>query len=150
MKNRALTVWQALLLLAAWLVPLPDALAATPTAPSDAAVAATLKRDSARCRTRSDLDACYDAVRRNPADPSLSVALGDALLRAKRPADALRTYRRAAVLAPNTPGLTAKINALDGDAPTKRVTRSQPVERAPAERGVARRFTNAAADGQSH
>ncbi len=157
MKRRscAMTAGHASLLLAAWLLLPPYPGRAEAASPSDAAVAATLKRDTARCRARSDLDACYDAVRRNPGDASISVALGDALRRAKRPADALRSYRRAATQAPNTPGLAAKIAGLEGNPPGKRVTHSAPAERAapdraPSERASARRFTNAATDGQSH
>jgi hypothetical protein len=78
------------------------------------------------------------------------VALGDALVRAKQPADALHTYRRALALAPNTPGLVAKINALDGNPPNKPVVRSVPVEHPPADRTSMKRFSNAAVDGQSH
>src|ERR1700693_2895159 len=74
-------------------------------APSREAAAAAAKRDSARCVTQADVDACNDAIRRNPSDPGLLVALADALVRAKRPADAIRYYRRAAVLAPKMPGL---------------------------------------------
>jgi hypothetical protein len=81
-------------------------------------VAATLKTktDFARCR---NLDACYDAIRRRPSDPALLSALGDALLRANRPADALRTYQRLATLAPNTPGIAAKITATEAKISAK-------------------------------
>jgi cytochrome c-type biogenesis protein CcmH/NrfG len=123
--------------------------AAQPT-PTDAAVAATLKRDAERCRTRLDLDACYDAIRRDPRDVTLVVALGDALARAKRPADALRSYRHAEELAPKTPGLAAKIDAVDGTLQAKRAGRNVPVDRAAADRVAVRRFTNAAPEGQSH
>jgi len=77
------------------------------------AAAARLRSDSIRCTTRADVDACNDAIRRNPSDPVLLIALADALMRVDRPADALRHYRRAAAIAPGTPGLSAKITAAD-------------------------------------
>src|ERR1700736_2480216 len=43
--------------------------------PSPESAAATAKRDSTRCVTQADLDACNDAIRRNPSDPELLVAL---------------------------------------------------------------------------
>src|SRR5258708_21197948 len=85
--------------------------AASPS--TDKAAAATLKRDTVRCRAQANLDACYDAIRWSPGDPALLVGLGDALERAQRPADAIRNYRRAAALAPGTPGLAAKISAAE-------------------------------------
>src|SRR5580704_12074917 len=81
--------------------------------PAGNAGAATLARDSARCRAQGDLNACYDAIRWSPGDAALLVALADALVRAKRPADALRNYQRAAVIAPNMPGVAAKISATE-------------------------------------
>ena len=99
--------------------------------------AAALKRDSTRCSGRADVDACYNAIRRNPSDPALLVSLGDALVRANRTADAIRNYQRAAVLAPNTRGLSAKISSAEAKlAATK-----------PA---VAKRYSNAAPETQSH
>ena len=64
------------------------------------APAAALKRDTELCSARANIDACYDAIRWSPNDPALLVSLGDALVRAKRPQDAVRSYRRAAALAP--------------------------------------------------
>jgi cytochrome c-type biogenesis protein CcmH/NrfG len=115
--------------------------AANPTA--NKASAATLKRDSIRCRA-FDVDACYDAIRWNPGDPALLIALGDALLHAGRTADAIRNYRRAAALAPATRGLTAKINAAEAKLTSKRPT--GPVVSAAA----GKRFSNAAPVAQSH
>jgi cytochrome c-type biogenesis protein CcmH/NrfG len=77
------------------------------------AEAAPPKPDANRCLTHATIDACSDALRRSPSDPTLLVALGDAELQTKRPADALRHYRRAAELAPNLPGLVAKITATE-------------------------------------
>jgi cytochrome c-type biogenesis protein CcmH/NrfG len=105
------------------------------------ASAATLKRDSARCSALADVDACYDAIRWNPADPALLVALGDALLRANRPADAIRNYHRAAALAPNMRGLTAKISAAEKKLSSKH---------APANGAPGKHYSNAAPEAQSH
>jgi cytochrome c-type biogenesis protein CcmH/NrfG len=108
--------------------------------PSAEAAAATAKRDSTRCVTQADLDACNDAIRRHPSDPELLVALADALMRAKRPADAIRHYRRAAALAPHMPGLAAKLS----DAESQSASDRTPV---PARRT---RYSNAAPETQSH
>jgi cytochrome c-type biogenesis protein CcmH/NrfG len=107
---------------------------------TDKAAAAKLKRDSARCQ-QAVLDACYDAIRWSPGDPALLVGLGDALERAQRPADAIRNYRRAAALAPDTPGLAAKISAAEAKL----------AGRPPgANRASAKRYSNAAPETQSH
>jgi cytochrome c-type biogenesis protein CcmH/NrfG len=112
--------------------------AASPS--KDQAAAAKLKRASARCHAQADLDACYDAIRWNPGDPELLVALGDALERAQRPADAIRNYRRAAALAPDTRSLAAKISA--AEALAKRGTRANGVS--------GKHYSNAAPETQSH
>ena len=109
-------------------------------APSPEAAAAMAKRDSNRCVTQADVDACNDAIRRNPGDPELLVALADALVRAKRPADAIRHYRRAAALAPHMPGLAAKLS----DAENQLASERAPI---PARRT---RYSNAAPETQSH
>ena len=105
--------------------------------PPDPKASASLKRDYASCSTQSNLEACYDAIRRNPSDPALLMATGDALIRAGRPADAIRTYRRAAQLAPNTHGLAAKISS----AEAKLVA---------LDASLNRRYSNAAPESQSH
>jgi cytochrome c-type biogenesis protein CcmH/NrfG len=109
-------------------------------APSPEAAASAAKRDSTRCVMQAELDACNDAIRRNPSDPELLVALADALVRAKRPADALRHYRRAAALAPHMPGLAAKLNEAENQLAAERT----PV---PARRT---RYSNVAPETQSH
>jgi cytochrome c-type biogenesis protein CcmH/NrfG len=115
----------------------------SPSPAATKATAAALKRDTTRCRAYSDIDACYNAVRWNPGDPALLVSLGDALLRAKRPADALRNYHRAAALAPNMHGLAAKISAAEAKlAPHAPVTANKP---APV-----KHYSNAAPETQSH
>lgn len=131
---RSLFLVFLLLSMAAWSLQ-----AASPSAGN--AAASTLNRDSARCHAHADIDACYDAIRWNPGDPALLVALGDALVVAKRPADAIRNYHRAAALAPNMPGISAKIRAAEA-----RLTSKRPAGKlAPA-----KRYTNAAPEAQSH
>jgi Flp pilus assembly protein TadD len=104
---------------------------------SSSASAAALKRNYASCSAEANLDACYDAIRWNPTDPVLLVATGDALMRAGRPADAIRDYRRAAQLAPATHGIAAKISK--AEARLAALTAS-----------MNRRFSNAAPETQSH
>ncbi|HXI76172.1 MAG TPA: tetratricopeptide repeat protein [Steroidobacteraceae bacterium] len=65
------------------------------------------------------------------------MATGDALVRAGRPADAIRTYRRAAQLAPNTHGLAAKISSAEAKL-------------AALNASLNRRYSNAAPESQSH
>jgi Flp pilus assembly protein TadD len=117
----------------------------SPSPAATKATAATLKRDTTRCRAYSDIDACYNAVRWNPGDPALLVALGDALLRAKRPADALRNYHRAAALAPNMHGLAAKISAAEAKLTPKRAPAS-----AANKPATVKHYSNAAPETQSH
>jgi predicted Zn-dependent protease len=109
--------------------------------------AATLKRDFDNCRAHANLDACYDAVRWNPSDPALLVALGDALAAANRPADALRTYKRAAALAPGMRGLNAKISAIETKL-SKHAGNTPP--RAAPHSASDKRYSNIAPDSQSH
>jgi hypothetical protein len=96
----------------------PPHAATTPAAGKPVTAGGKLNTDFQRCRA-GGIDACYDAVRYRPSDPSLLSALGDALLRAKRPADALRTYQRVAILAPNMPGVVAKISAIEAKLSAK-------------------------------
>jgi cytochrome c-type biogenesis protein CcmH/NrfG len=113
--------------------------------PTDAEVPAALKRDTARCSSQADVEACYNAIRRNPNDPALLVALADALVRAQRLEDAIRNYRRAAVIAPSMSGIAAKISA----AQEKMASRRAPV-RPTGSAGTDKRFSNAAPEAQSH
>src|ERR1700722_3154943 len=72
-------------------------------APSPAAVKAaaeTLKRDSAGCSVHADIDACYDALRWNPGDPGLLIALGDILLIARGRGVETRNYNTTAEFQP--------------------------------------------------
>jgi cytochrome c-type biogenesis protein CcmH/NrfG len=119
--------------------------------PSATAPAAALKRDTALCSSQADIEACYDAIRWNPNDPALLVSLGDALVRAKRPQDAIRSYRRAAVLSPGMGGLAAKISAAELTLASKRPPPPKPASDHPAGSALAdKRFSNAAPESQSH
>jgi cytochrome c-type biogenesis protein CcmH/NrfG len=112
--------------------------------PAGEASAAALKLDSVRCSTQADVGACYNAIRWNPNDPALLVALGDALIRAQRFEDAIRNYRRAAVIAPGMSGIAAKIGAAEEKMASRRAAR--PTGGAVTDR----RFSNAAPEAQSH
>ena len=113
-----------------------------------AAAAPNLNSDFERCRAGT-IDACYDAIRWRPSDPSLLSALGDALLRANRPADALRTYQRVAALAPNMPGVVAKISAIETKLSAKHAPGKGSGQGAGAD-ATSKRYSNAAAETQSH
>jgi hypothetical protein len=108
----------------------------------------SLQRDSARCQA-GNVDACYDAIRWSPRDPALLIGLGDVLVRAGRPADAIRNYRRAATISPNFPGLAAKINLVEARMSAKHVPR---VAAANAAGGklVAKVYSNADPESESH
>jgi cytochrome c-type biogenesis protein CcmH/NrfG len=111
--------------------------------------AEALNRDTRNCRAHS-ISACYDAVRWNPSDPALQVSLGDALMAARRPADALRAYHRASTMAPNTPGVAAKIAAAERKRSTRRVASVQPARTAAIAKASTPGFSNAAPEAQSH
>jgi tetratricopeptide (TPR) repeat protein len=73
--------------------------------------AAKLSRNLLRCRKLADLQACDDALARKPDDPEITLAKADALLQAKRPADALRVYGQAKQLASGDNTIDDKIAA---------------------------------------
>jgi len=114
------------------------------------APAAALKRDTELCTTQANIDACYDAIRWNPNDPALLVSLGDALVRAKRPQDAIRSYRRAAALAPGMEGLAAKITAAEPTSAPKRASARPVTDRASGSALADKRYSNVAPESQSH
>ena len=122
--------------------------AASPSAAN--APTPALKRDTL-CSVHANIDACYDAIRWHPNDPALLVNLGDALLRAKRPQDAIRSYRRAAVLAPGMDGLAAKITAAEQASAAPKRAPARPVsDRASGGQITDKRYSNAAPESQSH
>jgi len=120
------------------------------TTPPDAAKpgsAAVAHAAAERCRARhASVDACDDAIRWNPQDPALLAAMGDAQMRAKRPADAARAYRRAAALEPGTPGIQQKISNADAMAAK---ARNLPGHSAASD-SAAKRYTNTDPETQSH
>jgi cytochrome c-type biogenesis protein CcmH/NrfG len=120
-----------------WLLLILAASSNAAISPPAANASASLKRDYASCSTQSNVEACYDAIRYNPSDPALLMATGDALIRAGRPADALRIYHRAAQLAPNTRGVAGKISSAEAKL-------------AALNASLSRRYSNAAPETQSH
>jgi cytochrome c-type biogenesis protein CcmH/NrfG len=119
------------------------------SASADASGSAASARDAAdRCHSRyATVDACDDAVRYNPRDPSLLIAMGDAQLRAKRPGDAARAYQRAAALAPGNTGIQQKI--AKAEAIIAKYKNSQGRASVTAAAGN-KRFTNSDPETQSH
>jgi cytochrome c-type biogenesis protein CcmH/NrfG len=118
--------------------------------PAAGEASAALKRDTARCSTLADVEACYNAIRWNPNNPALLVGLGDALVRAQRLQDAIRNYRRAAMLSPGMSGLAAKISAAEQKLASKQAPGKPLIDRAPGSTATAKRYSNAAPEAQSH
>jgi Flp pilus assembly protein TadD len=117
---------------------------------------AKLKRDAFRCDTLGDLDACNEAARLQPDDSALLTSWGDALVRAKRPADALQRYHRVASLTGGSPALTDKIRAAEaglppgtGPAPAAGASGSPRLARAEP-KPAPRRYSNVSPGAQSH
>ena len=75
--------------------------------------AAKLSRHMLRCDRFADVEACDQALALKPDDLRILVAKGDALMQAKRLAEALATYDHARQLAPENATLTEKIAAAD-------------------------------------
>lgn len=103
---------------------------------------------AARCHARrASVDACDDAIRYNPHDTSLLVAMGDAQMRARRPGDALRAYQRAAALTPGTAGIQLKINKAQAILARSKNSAGRAAVTAS---NAPKRFTNADPETQSH
>jgi tetratricopeptide (TPR) repeat protein len=117
-------------------------------------MAAAAQGDIARtaaqqCRAHARVGVCDDALRWNPSDPSLLVAMGDALMRVRRFPDAIRAYQRAAAIAPHTPGLKDKIEtAQTTSAKIKPAGRA--AHDASGETESGKRFSNSEPDTQTH
>jgi tetratricopeptide (TPR) repeat protein len=128
---------------------------------------AKLKRDAFRCSTLSDLDACNEAVRIKPEDATLLIEYADALMRSKRPGEAISRYRRAAALAPDQSDIATKLNAAEvqlralqpgvatpSRAPVARIqAKAEPplrVAHAGASDTTVRKYTNAEPAANSH
>jgi cytochrome c-type biogenesis protein CcmH/NrfG len=112
--------------------------------------ASAIKRDFEACRVHANIDACYDALRWKPSDPALLIALGDAQLRAQRAADAIRAYKRAAEIAPDMPGLAAKISAIEAKSSAKHAAVNGPAHGVAVHADSGKRYSNAAPETQSH
>ena len=69
---------------------------------------------------------------------------------ARRPSDALRAYHRASTMAPNTPGVAAKIAAAERRGSTRRVASVQPARAPVVAKAGTPIFSNAAPEAQSH
>ena len=76
--------------------------------------AAKLSHSLLRCTKLADIEACDQALTRKPGDPQIHLAKADALLQAKRPAEALAAYRRARELNPSDAAIDQKIAAAEG------------------------------------
>jgi cytochrome c-type biogenesis protein CcmH/NrfG len=100
-----------------------------------------------RCRAHTSVNACDDAIRWNPRDPSLLVAMGDTLMKVRRPADAVRAYQRAASLAPTLPGIAEKIEAAQASAAKLKARSAGDASNSPAS---GKRFSNSDPDTQTH
>ena len=116
---------------------------------SASADASESARDAAdRCHSRyATVDACDDAVRYNPRDPSLLIAMGDAQMRAKRPGDAARAYQRAAALAPGNTGIQQKIAKAEAIIAKSKSSAGRATVTASTGN---KRFSNADPETQSH
>lgn len=75
--------------------------------------AAKLSHNLLRCTKLADIEACDQALARQPGDPQIHLAKAEALVQAKRPAEALAAYRRARELAPNDATIEQKIAAAE-------------------------------------
>lgn len=73
--------------------------------------AAKLSHNLLRCTRLGDIEACDQALARQPDDSQVQLAKADALLQAKRPGEALSAYRRAHELNPGDAGIEQKIAA---------------------------------------
>lgn len=83
-----------------------------------AEAAAKLSHNLLRCNKLGDVEACDQALILKPDDPQVTVAKADALVKAKRPAEALETYRRALQLAPGDAVIEQKIASTEAQRRT--------------------------------
>jgi tetratricopeptide (TPR) repeat protein len=116
---------------------------------------AKIKRDTFRCSSLADLEACNEAVRLQPDAPALQIALGDALMRANRPLDALQQYRRAESAATDKQALVQKMHTAEAQLPAASPEENSAGNNSGSARVVrtapaSRRYTNVSPTGQSH
>jgi hypothetical protein len=134
-----------LLLFTAWVTPAQAA-----SASEDPFAVRERAGYSALCHKHRDLDSCSDAVRWNPGDPALIVALADALARAGRLPESLRDYRRAEALAPDTRGLEAKIKSTEAKLSERHAPKKPAIDHASVDAAAGKRYSNADPEAQSH
>lgn len=137
--------WTLLLLLIAWVQP-----GSAAQVSSDQFAVTERAHYAALCHAHRNLDSCSDAVRWSPGDPTLLVALADALVRARRLPEALRDYRRAESLQPDLRGLDAKIKATEAKLSERRVPKKPAADRPAANPAAAKHYSNADPEAQSH
>jgi tetratricopeptide (TPR) repeat protein len=80
---------------------------------TQAAEGAKFQRNQLRCTRLADIGACDDALRFKPDDVQLTLARGDALMQANRPADAVTAYERASQLSPGDEAVRNKLAAAE-------------------------------------
>jgi tetratricopeptide (TPR) repeat protein len=80
---------------------------------TQAAEGAKFQRNQLRCASLADIAACDDALRFKPDDVQLTLARGDALMQANRPADAVTAYERASQLSPGDEAVQNKLAAAE-------------------------------------
>jgi predicted Zn-dependent protease len=87
-----------------------------------------LNRKMERCTREGELAACDEVLSQQPNNTKILIAKGDAMVKAHRPAEASKAYIRASELAPNSPALTGKLQAVQSgrarDAPAPARTES--------------------------
>lgn len=71
-----------------------------------------LNRKMERCTREHEVAACDEVLSKQPNNPKILIAKGDALVKANRPAEAAKAYGRANELAPGNTALTAKLQTL--------------------------------------
>jgi tetratricopeptide (TPR) repeat protein len=116
---------------------------------------AKAKRDTFRCDSLGDLEACGEAARLEPDNPALLTSFGDALMRAKRPAEALEYYQRAQALATDKQALAGKIRLAEAELPAAPTLAAVSRDSSNSKGLVSasappRRYSNVMPDGQSH
>jgi len=150
-------MWALIALPLSWTAAWSESSVSTAAVSTAAETTATARAAAHRCHSpRATIDACDDAVRWNPRDASLLIAMGDVQMRAQRPADAARAYRHALALAPGTPGIQQKISkadarvaAINARAKSKVTPKAAPLSAATAPVAV-KHFSNADPETQSH
>ena len=77
-----------------------------------AEASARLNRKIERCTSEHEVAACDEVLSEQPNNTKILIAKGDALAKARRPAEATKAYMRASELKPNDTALAGKLQAL--------------------------------------